>query len=257
VAVVDPDIEALSERARSAISSAVPQKRIGVAFSGGVDSSLVAKLCHDMGYDLTLLTVGFRDSHDVNFAKEVNGTCKYPHEILEITGDSFQEILQRIRERIKTDNLSWVENSIAFHYVSKLAQGLGISTVVTANGIDELFCGYDAYRDAFDDGEQKIMEMMGEKLENELRMMRAVGSVASEFGVTVVQPLLSPGFVEFARAVPVGEKITGRDDFVRKHVIRRMASQCGVPRAACEKRKKALQYGSGIHKALLRSRRIS
>jgi len=251
---VDPDTEALFERARSAISSTVPQGRIGVAFSGGVDSSLVAKLCHDMGYGVTLLTVGFRDSHDVNFAKEVNGTYKYSHEILEITWDSFREILPRIRERTKTDNLSWVENSIAFHYVSRLAHGLGISTVVTANGIDELFCGYDAYRGVFDGGERQIMELMDKKLENELRMMGAVNSVASEFGVTVVQPLLSPGFVEFARAVPVGEKITGRDDLVRKHVIRRLASQCGVPRAACEKRKKALQYGSKIHKALLRSR---
>ena len=49
---------------------------------------------------------------------------------------------------IKTDNLSWNENSIAFYYVSKLAKSLGISTVVTANGIDELFCGYNSYREA-------------------------------------------------------------------------------------------------------------
>jgi len=251
---VDSDIETLFEKVKFAVSSSVSQRKIGVAFSGGVDSSLVAKLCHDMGYDVTLLTVGFRDSHDINFAKEVNGTFKYPHEILEITGDSFQEILPKIMERIKIDNLSWVENSIAFHYVSKLARGLGISMVVTANGIDELFCGYDAYRGVFDDGERQIMELVDKKLENELKMMKAVNSVASEFGVTVVQPLLSSGFVEFARTVPVGEKITGRDDLVRKHMIRRLASQCGVPGAACEKRKKALQYGSKIHKALLRSR---
>ncbi len=256
-AAVDSDIRALLERARQAISATVRQERIGVAFSGGVDSSLVAKLCHDMGYDTTLLTVGFAGSYDIDSAREVNGSYGYPHEILEITHDSFREVLPEIVGRIRTDNLSWIENSVAFYYISRLARGVGIDAVVTANGIDELFCGYDAYRDAFAGGRQRIMELMDQRLENELRMFEAVGSVASEFGVSIVQPLLSPGFVEFAKTVPVEQKIVGGDDLVRKHVIRRLASQCGVPQAACERRKKALQYGSKIHRALMRSRRIS
>ncbi len=257
MAAVDSDVRALLERARQAISEAVHQKRIGVAFSGGVDSSLVAKLCHDMGYDVTLLTVGFAGSRDIDSAREVNGYYGYPHEILEITHDSFRRVLPEIRGRIRTDNLSWIENSIAFYYVSRLARGIRIGTVVTANGIDELFCGYNAYRDAFAGGRRRIMELIDERLENELGMFEAINSAASEFGVSIIQPLLCPEFVEFAKTVPVAQKITGSDDLVRKHVIRRLASQCGVPQAACERRKKALQYGSKIHRALMRSRRIS
>ena len=254
-AVMEPPIRRLLEATRTAISSTVRERRIGVAFSGGVDSSLVAKLCHDMGYDVTLLTVGFPGSHDIGFAKEINRSYGYPHEILEITADSFRRTVPRIRETIRTtDSLSWLENSIAFYYVSRLAHGLGIRAVVTANGADELFCGYDAYRRALDGGGPgRIAELMGQKLDNELEMMAAVNRVTSGFGVTLLQPLLSTEFVRFARGIPLEQKITGGTDTVRKHVLRRLAVQCGVPQVSCEKRKKAMQYGSLIHRELLRS----
>ena len=43
-----------------------------MAFSGGVDSSLLATICKDAGYKVTLLTVGFDGSHDVEFTSKVS-----------------------------------------------------------------------------------------------------------------------------------------------------------------------------------------
>ena len=43
----------------------------------------------------------------------------------------------------------------------------------------------------------------------------------------------------------------------RKHPIRELAMDCGVPEVAAQKQKKALQYGSKIHKSLLKSRKTS
>ena len=62
---------------QNAVKDTVTEKRIGVAFSGGVDSTLLAKLVKDMGYEIHLLTIGFHDSHDINFAKEVNHILNY------------------------------------------------------------------------------------------------------------------------------------------------------------------------------------
>ena len=241
----------------NAVKETIPDKKIGVAFSGGVDSTLLAKLVKDLGYDIHLLTIGFRDSHDINFAKEVNQLLNFPHSIYEFDPEKFKEVSQKINQTIKSDNLSWNENSIAFHYVAELAQKNELKTVVTANGIDELFCGYNSYREAIEKGEDEVTKMMDEKLKNEGEMMVAINKVTAEFGVKMVQPFLSPSFVDYSKKIPVSEKIHGPDDMQRKHPIRELAMDYGVPEIAAQKQKKALQYGSQIHKSLLKSRKTS
>jgi asparagine synthase (glutamine-hydrolysing) len=247
-------LDTLHEKIRSAITFTVSNKKIGIAFSGGVDSTLIVKLCNTMNYDVTLLTIGFADSHDIKFAKQVNEFLKLPHHVLEINPDEFDSISKKINTAINTDNLSWNENSIAFYHVSKLAQSLGLDVVVTANGIDELFCGYNGYRDAIKQGNDAVMALMDAKLDNEIKMMKTINQVCSEFGVKIVQPLLSEDFIKFAKTIPIDQKITDENDLQRKHIIRQLALEVGVPELSANARKKALQYGSMIHKALLKSR---
>ncbi len=244
----------LLENIKNSISETVSTKKIGIAFSGGVDSTLISKICFAMNFDITLLTIGFADSHDILFAKEVNSLLKYPHHILEIDPETFADITTKIHQIIKTENLSWNENCIAFYYVSNLANSLNLDTVITANGIDELFCGYNAYREAFSGGESQILEVMNTKLDNELKMMKAVNLIASEFKVQILQPLLSANFIEYAKTIPISEKIHDSEDLYRKHIIRKLASEIKVPEISYTKRKKALQYGSKIHKALLKTK---
>jgi len=246
--------EKLLSEIQNAIRETISDKKIGIAFSGGVDSTLVSKICNDLGFDITLLTIGFPNSHDILFAKDVNQHLNYKHEILEIDEVFFDEIASKISKKIKTDNLSWNENCIAFYHIAKLAQSLGITTVVTANGIDELFCGYNAYRDAIEVGEESVLQLMDAKLENELKMMKAVNEVTSELSVKIIQPLLDEQFIKVAKTIPISEKISGKYDLIRKHIIRKLASEIGVPDISVKKRKKALQYGTLIHKALLKSK---
>ena len=246
--------EILFKKIQSTIKENVSTKKIGVAFSGGVDSTLISKICHDLAYDITLLTIGFPESPDILFAKQVNEKLGYDHRILEIDNQTFPKISSDIRAKIQTDNLSWNENCIAFYYVSKLSRSLGLDQVVTANGIDELFCGYNAYREAFLEGEEKIHNLMNSKLENEIQMMTVVNQITAKFNVKIIQPLLSSDFIEFAKTIPISEKIHSSEDLLRKHAIRKLAAQIGVPEISYTKRKKALQYGSKIHKELLKTR---
>ena len=92
---VSKTMNQLLDETQRAIKTSVLDNSVGVAFSGGVDSTLVAKLLHDAGYDIHLLTIGFHDSHDINFAKEVNEILKFKHSILEIEPKSFQETVKK------------------------------------------------------------------------------------------------------------------------------------------------------------------
>ena len=52
----------------------------------------------------------------------------------------------------------------------------------------------------------------------------------------------------------ISEKIIDENDLQRKHAIRKLAASCGVPEISAYKQKKASQYGSKIHKQLLKLR---
>jgi asparagine synthase (glutamine-hydrolysing) len=241
-------VSGLKKAIYNVVTENVPESRIAVAFSGGVDSSLLAKICQNIGKQTALLTVGFAGSHDIMFSKQIATKLGLEQKILEINYSDFQRDLVGVRKLIKCENVSHIENCIAYFYICQLAQQNGLQVVLSANGCDELFCGYNGYRAVYDKGANAIMNLMDEKIGNELTLMREIALVASEFGVQMRQPFLSKKFVEFSKTIPIDQKIRGPDDMIRKHILREVALLMELPKESAMKPKKALQYGSLIHK---------
>ncbi len=225
----------------------------GVAFSGGVDSSLVASAARECGLEPVLVTVGFAGSRDMRFAPHIARMMNLKHCARVIGAGDVMRQSGRVDSIVGECTMSWRENCIAFALLSEFGASLGLGRIVTANGIDELFCGYNAYR-TIEQEEHAILAMMRDKLDNEAAMMRAVNDMTAEYGITIAQPLLTDTFVEYAMGVPLEQKITGAGDLLRKHLVRSTAEQFGVPSKSAYSRKKALQYGTGIHAALVAGR---
>ena len=224
------------------------EKYIAVAFSGGVDSSVLAKMCGDLNRSVILLTVGFRGSHDTIFSETIASQLQFPHKKHIIQQDEFCENLNIVKQRINCGIASHLENCIAYLFVAQLAKENGFNTVLTANGIDELFCGYNQYRFVYKYGKSSIMKLMRQKIQNESLLMEEIANVVSYYGITIKKPFLSEKFIEFAKKIPIDEKLKSEEDLLRKHIVRRLAIYMGVPQEAAMKPKKALQYGSLIHK---------
>jgi asparagine synthase (glutamine-hydrolysing) len=237
-----------------AVTESVPESRVAVAFSGGVDSTLLAKICQDLGKDVGLLTVGFPGSQDVEFSKTIAKKLGLRQEIAELDHPDFQDSLKRVRQLVKCENTSHIENCIAYLYIARLAKKTGFEVVLSANGCDELFCGYNGYRAVYDKGEAAIMEFMEAKIANEFTLMEEIAIVAGQSQVKVRQPFLSLKFIEFAKTMPLDQKIKSADDLMRKHVLRQAAISIGVPEESAMRPKKALQYGSSIHKHFKKAR---
>ncbi|MDQ4074216.1 MAG: asparagine synthase-related protein [Thermoproteota archaeon] len=231
-----------------------------IAFSGGVDSTLLAKICQDLKKKLCLVTIGFHDSHDMQFSKKISGLLPFPHDHLsfEVTEPQFREHFRYVRSTMTCNNISHIENCIAFLHLSKALKGrnLGFS-FATANGLDELFCGYDKYRLYFDGGDESVSRFMDEKLKNEFHLMNEIRAVTSANDVIPVQPFLTQDFIDFAKQIPLKYKIHGHNDLLRKHIIREVALEVGVPIESAMYPKKALQYGSLIHKYLKKHNKIA
>lgn len=222
--------------------------KIGIAFSGGIDSTLLAKICKNLNIDTTLLTIGFPDSNDVEFSKSISQKINMNHEVLEIDKDDFLEFSKKIRNDMTCRNLSHIENCIAFSYVAQLASNNDLNVILTANGFDELFCGYNNFRFIFNQGHESIRKTIESKILNELELITEIKQAVEKYNVKIIQPFLSKGFISIAMKFPIYDKIVSDDDFLRKHIIRKIALSFEIPPEVVIRRKKALQYGSLIHK---------
>lgn len=237
----------LKDALYSAVQS-VHERAVAVAFSGGVDSSILARICKDTGKQVTLVTVGFDGSHDIGFSRKIAGLLDMPQQMVTLREPEFTCDLAHVRQKIGCSNTSHIENCIAYFYIAGAAKKAGLQTVLSANGCDELFCGYNGYRQVYSKGPDAIAKFMEEKIANELVLVQEISTIASEFGVQVKQPFLSQQFIAFAKTIPLDQKIRGADDLMRKHILRQAALMIGVPEESATKPKKALQYGSLIHK---------
>jgi asparagine synthase (glutamine-hydrolysing) len=221
---------------------------IGIAFSGGVDSALLASVCRKLEANAILLTVGFSNSHDIVYSKLISSKMNMVHLILEITYDDFFRTSRRIQKEISCKNRSHVENCIAFYYVAKLAATYGINAILTANGFDELFCGYNSYRQIFNQGDSYINRAIIDKIANEFELVSEINQTIQVFNIHIKQPFLSEKFISVAMKIPVSHKIQGSTDLLRKHILRKIALSLDVPGDSVIHRKKAFQYGTLIHK---------
>ena len=233
------------------IESINKEKSFAIAFSGGIDSSLLAKICKDtaMGKnDVVLLTIGFPHSNDIEFSKRIAKKICLPHKILELGTEDFNKNLEYIMQRIGCINVSHIENCVAYFYIAKLAHENNLRLVLTANGCDELFCGYNQFRMIYNQGKTSIMNLIDERINNEFILAEEIERITKEFGVNTKQPFLSQKFISFAKNIPLDQKIKGSDDLIRKHILRELAISMGLPREAAMRPKKALQYSSLIDK---------
>ena len=224
-------------------------ENIAVAFSGGVDSSFLAKACKDSGIDVTLLTVGFSSERDVVFSAQVSKALglSFFHDVISL--EELEKGLRTVLAITTFDRLVRLENCICFFYVFKLATSHGLEKVVSANGLDELFCGYSAFKTRYGD-ETAMKSLMEALIETAIEDKAEIDKVSELFKVNYLCPFLSKDFIDFAKKIPPEHKIKGADDNIRKHILREASLKAGVPREAALRTKKAFQYSSGIHKAI-------
>jgi len=118
---------------------------VGVFLSGGVDSSLVAAILQKHYGNIHTFTIGFKEEkyNEAHYAKKVADHIGSVHieRFLEI--NEAKKILEKFVDIY--DEPFGDSSGIPTYLVSKIAKESGVKVVLSADGGDELFCGYERY----------------------------------------------------------------------------------------------------------------
>jgi asparagine synthase (glutamine-hydrolysing) len=133
----------LTDAVRSHLMSDVP---VGLFLSGGIDSTGLAGLMAPMVKEpIKTFSVGFpeREGNELSYARLAAQSIKSDHHEVVITGDQFFRELPRLIWH--EDEPIAFPSSVPLYFVSALARE-HVKVVLTGEGADELFCGYNRYR---------------------------------------------------------------------------------------------------------------
>ncbi len=233
----------------------VKGRRVGVLFSGGVDSSLVALLAKEICQDVQLYSVSSAPFHDHAAAAKAAHDLGMNLNRVEINAEVVWETLPHLLYAIESANLMDVEITLPFYLASSQASADGISLMLSGQGPDELFAGYARHVRIFEEeGEEALdaqlwREVMATHETNIERDDRAIAA----HGMESFFPYLSASFIDLALSIPSGWKVHLEDQPERKVIFRQLARQLGLPESIYASPKKATQYSSGSSKILMKS----
>jgi asparagine synthase (glutamine-hydrolysing) len=220
------------------------QGKVAVAFSGGLDSSVIAKSAANHT-DVVACTAYAGHSGDLTRAREAAEALELPLVTCELTVDDARATLSALRLPFTP---SLMDRSLWCLYavVSRTARTCGAKVMLLGQLADELFGGYAKYDEALKlRGGEAAESMMGTDL-REYASRGRVRDVAACGGLVEPRfPFEAKELGEFATSLPITFKIR---DGERKAVLRRAALVLGVPEKVAYAPKKAAQYSSGVQK---------
>ena len=226
---------------------------IGLLFSGGLDSTVLAIIAKDLGKTPYLYCVGTRKSKDMERARRIAGMIDLPlrTEILRL--QNIERNLAKIVYGIETNDFRLVAIGIPVFFASKLAKDDGIDTMLSGQGADELFGGYARYLRLL---EQEGYDELQNALEQDVMKIAELNIQRDDHasmmnGVEIQLPYLDWSVVRFGLGIPIEFKIQRwKDGWKRKFVLRKLAEAMDLPEEVCWAPKIAMQYGSGSEKSL-------
>ena len=212
-----------------------------IALSGGLDSSILAHLRKDQKpQTMTIITKDFLGT-DLTFAQIIAKHVGLPLSLIQV---NMEEVLDSINETIKIlGNFNDIEirNSIVPYIYLTTLKNKGINSVITGDGADEVFGGYNF-----------LLKKSDNEIEDELKRIKKImhfpsKDIARSLNMEVETPFLNEDMIKFSDDLPVSKKINSKEGKKFGKWILRETFEEYLPNNITWREKSPMQDGSGTN----------
>lgn len=127
----------------SVVKRLVSDVPVGIFLSGGLDSSIVAAVSAQHLKGLHTFSVGMEGASDLRCAREIARVIGTTHHELTYTETDMFVSLDEIIYHLESFDVALVRSAFPCYFVSKLAKDNGVKVILTGEGADEVFAGYE------------------------------------------------------------------------------------------------------------------
>jgi len=236
-------IEAVETRSRGVF-------RASLGFSGGIDSTLLAHYLDHCGVEVDLLCVGMEDS-EFEAAEEAADALGLPIRLESFTPQDLERDLDAVLRSVEEPDPMKASIALPLYWAAQMAIESGGRVFYSGNCSDELFGGYMKYvREYVQSGEAVRDAMFGDvKAAHRVNYERDF-KVCADAGVELRLPFTDWNLIDFGLALPVHMKLSADEKSPRKLLLRKLGSRIGLNDAISFRPKRAVQYSTGVTKAL-------
>ena len=210
-----------------------------IALSGGLDSSIIANLMKkEKTHAITIITKDFVGT-DLTYAQIMAKHVGIPLSLMHI---DLEEVLEAINETVKIlGNFNDIEirNSVVPYIYLKSLKDDGINSVITGDGADEVFAGYNF-----------LLKKNEDELVSELSRIKKImhfpsKEIGESLNMKVEMPFLDNEVIDFSENIPISEKINTKDGKRFGKWILRKSFENEIPDSIVWREKSPMQDGSG------------
>lgn len=227
-------------------------REVAVAFSGGLDSSIIAALAKNTDVAITLLHVSLAGQPETQHAKQIAEILRLPIETCEFNENDIEKVLPNVLWTTEESDPVDISIGVPVYWTAERASEKGFSVLLAGQGADELFGGYKRYVDSYltHDAEETRKEMFSDIVKLYETNIERDYKICSRHDVELRLPFATYEIAKFAENLPINLKLEPKVTTLRKLVLRRVAANLGLPMSVVTKPKKAIQYTTGVNKTL-------
>jgi len=238
----------LELKIKKSISKRIPQRKFGILFSGGIDSTVLALILKQFKQEFTCYTAvlddpGLKEPQDLVYAKKVAKDLGLNLKVIKIKLSDVENYLKKIIPLIEDSNVVKVGVALTFYTACEQAKKDGCKVLFSGLGSEEIFAGYQRHRESYNVNNECVSGLL-KMYERDLYRDDVITMYNS---IELRIPFLDKGLVEYSLRIPGKYKLYDNHE---KYILRVVAKNLRLKEEFALRKKKAAQYGSNFHKAI-------